>query len=134
VRKTAPKVPFLPAPAEMSISTPSGEARGKVTANGETTPLRHAAAKKDGDVFEISLTGDGTPAPGAVLRIRPDLTIESLRVIGGGTIAASDVELTELRALDDRVIGRFTALSPSRGGPHVRAVFDASMASSADGQ
>lgn len=105
---------------EYAIVLESGEARGKLTVDGTTTSLTRASATRDGDAIEVSLTSDDASS-GVIVRLR-DKQIESLRLIGGGTIDAAYAEVETLAYDDDSINGRFLALSPGKG-PHMRAMF-----------
>jgi hypothetical protein len=131
VRKTAPGLPFMPENATVSIALPAGEARGKLTADGNTIALLKASAERDGEVVAVTLSGDEAPA--AVVRIMPNGALGSIR-IGRETVRDADIELRDVQVAEDRILGRITALSADRKGPHLRAAFHASVASSADDQ
>jgi len=105
---------------EYAIVLDSGEARGKLTVDDRTIPLTRAGATRDGDSIEVSLTSDDA-ASGVIVRLR-DKRIESLRLIGGGTIDAANAEVETLAWDNDSINGRFLLLSPGKG-PHLRAMF-----------
>jgi hypothetical protein len=63
----------------------------------------------------------------------PNGALGSIR-IGRETVRDADIELRDVQVAEDRILGRITALSADRKGPHLRAAFHASVASSADDQ
>src|SRR6185436_5407843 len=109
---------------EYAIVLDSGQARGKLTVGDTTIPLTRARAVRDGEAIEVSLTND-TATSGVIVRLR-EKRIESLRVIGGGTIDAAHADVETLASDSDSINGRLLALSPG-SGPRMRAMFRAAI-------
>jgi hypothetical protein len=107
---------------ETAITLEAGEARGKLTANGTTARLTRARARRDGGIVEVSLFADGNER--VVARVRPDHTIESLRISGDGAFDLAGAEVETLSFDESLVNGRITALSPG-DGPKLRVMFHA---------
>jgi hypothetical protein len=115
---------------EYAVVLESGTARGKLTVDERTIPLTRAGATRNGDSIEITLTGDDASS-GVIVRLR-DKRIESLRLIGGGTIDAAHAEVETLAFDDDSINGRFLVLSPGKG-PHLRAMFQTAFTERSSG-
>jgi|GEM_PF-3555517 len=111
---------ILDEPAEYAIVLERGEARGKLSVGDTTVALTRASAVRDGDAVEVSLTGDDASS-GVIARLR-EKRIESLRLLGGGTIDAAYANVETLAAYQDTMNGRLLLLSPGKG-PRMRVMF-----------
>ena len=105
-----------------SILLEPGQARGKVSIGGKTTPLTHASAKKiDDGGADVTLSGDGIEVQ---VRIRND-RLESVRA-GDVSFPADQIDTEPLTVYGAYTEGRLSYAAEGEG-PKLRVMFKANF-------
>jgi hypothetical protein len=105
----------------VAAALPMNTARGRLSDGQRSIELRTAAARRDGNIVEITLSGG---IGGAIVRLRLNGDVASVGLVGGETLLGPDATAEDIVMEANEIRGRITCITD---GVKMRATFRSSL-------